>query len=89
MDSTEDIVRSMDEHPEQWTISKYTASHSSGLKLWIANGRLTLGAAPDSVVDACFVKRDVWRAYERMLVNRVRKLLTEDKKEDKDGKAGG
>ena len=59
------IIKSMHEHPSQWTVDKHTAKHKDGIVVWIANGRLSLRVKePFEMRFSCRDVIRLWRAVE-------------------------
>lgn len=43
MKSVEALIKSLTEHPEEWTFGQYSADHKSGVRVWTGNGFFFLG----------------------------------------------
>lgn len=68
MTNAETIIQSLQDEPEAWTGTKFSLSHRSGVKLWIANGWPFMGADSSSTTEvhlSFFDRWRVWRQYRK------------------------
>ncbi len=68
-DGTESLVRdllaSIASHPEEWTATRRTFNHKSGVDLWIVNGQNCVQIyRPEEINLADSQKKRIWEAYQ-------------------------
>ena len=60
----EELIQSIYDNPENWTISRHTFNHKGGFKLWIPNGLMCCRPYESGMNMSYSQKWRIWIAYK-------------------------